>query len=52
MSEGDELVDLGGQELTARLDPEAALAPGQRARFLIDLAKLVCFDPKSEALIE
>ncbi|MDY0748657.1 ABC transporter ATP-binding protein [Paucibacter sp. R3-3] len=45
------LVDLGGHEFTVRLDPEAALSPGQRARFVVDLAKLVCFDPQTEALI-
>ena len=45
------LVDLGGHEFTVRLDPEAALAPGQQARFVVDLAKLVCFDPQTEALI-
>lgn len=45
------VLDLGGHEFTVRLDPDLALAPGQNARFLIDLSKLVCFDPKTEALI-
>jgi multiple sugar transport system ATP-binding protein len=45
------LVDLGGSEFTVRLEPDVALAPGQRARFLVDLAKLVCFDVGSESLI-
>jgi hypothetical protein len=27
------------------------LQPGQTARFLIDLSKLVCFDPKDETLL-
>jgi multiple sugar transport system ATP-binding protein len=45
------VLELGGHELTARLEPDAALAPGQHARFLIDVAKLVCFDRASERLI-
>jgi multiple sugar transport system ATP-binding protein len=45
------VLELGGQEFTARLDPELQLQPGQTARFLIDLTKLVCFDPKDETLL-
>ena len=45
------VLDLGGQELTARLDPDVQLRTGQTARFLVDLGKLVCFDAKTEALI-
>ena len=45
------VVGLGGHEFTARLEPDLALAPGQHARFLVDLSKLVCFDAKTEALI-
>jgi multiple sugar transport system ATP-binding protein len=45
------LIDLGGHEFTVRLDPDVALVPGQQARFLVDLSKLVCFDVKSESLI-
>jgi multiple sugar transport system ATP-binding protein len=45
------LVDLGGSEFTVRLEPDVDLAPGQRARFLVDLGKLVCFDVGSESLI-
>jgi multiple sugar transport system ATP-binding protein len=45
------LLDLGGAEFTARLEPDVAVAPGQSARFLVDLAKLVCFDPESETLV-
>jgi len=44
-------LELGDQEFTARLDPDAPLAPGQTARFLVDLSKLVCFDPNTETLI-
>ena len=43
---------LGDQELTARLDPDLSLVPGQTARFLVDLGKLVCFDAQTEALID
>jgi len=45
------VINLGGHEFTARLDPDVALSPGQEARFLIDLSKLVCFDVKTETLI-
>src|SRR5262249_4056805 len=45
------VLDLGGEEFTARLDPDLDLKPGQDARFLIDLSKLVCFDPSTEAAI-
>jgi multiple sugar transport system ATP-binding protein len=45
------VVDLGGHEFTVRLDPDLALAPGQDARFLVDLGKLACFDVQSEMLI-
>jgi multiple sugar transport system ATP-binding protein len=45
------LLDLGGHEFTVRLEPEVALQPDQRARFLVDLSKLVCFDPGTQALI-
>jgi multiple sugar transport system ATP-binding protein len=45
------VIDLGGHEFTVRLDPDLSLAPGQHARFLVDLSKLVCFDAKTETLI-
>ena len=45
------VLNLGGQEFTARLEPDVQLRPGQAARFLVDLSKLVCFDPQSEALL-
>jgi multiple sugar transport system ATP-binding protein len=44
-------LEIGNQEFTARLDPDAQLRPGQTARFLVDLSKLVCFDPNTESLI-
>jgi multiple sugar transport system ATP-binding protein len=45
------LLDLAGHEFTARLEPDVALKPGEDARFLVDLTKLVCFDPVTERLI-
>ena len=45
------VLNLGGHEFTARLEPDAALKPGQDARFLVDLTKLVCFDAATETLI-
>jgi multiple sugar transport system ATP-binding protein len=45
------VLDLGGHELTARLEPDAALKPGQAARFLVDVTKLVCFDRETQQLI-
>ena len=45
------VIDLGGHEFTVRLEPDLSLAPGQQARFLVDLSKLVCFDAKTETLI-
>ncbi|HJW10610.1 MAG TPA: ABC transporter ATP-binding protein [Albitalea sp.] len=45
------VLNLGGHEFTARLEPDVVLKPGQDARFLVDLTKLVCFDAKTETLI-
>jgi multiple sugar transport system ATP-binding protein len=45
------VINLGGHEFTARLDPDVSLKPGQDANFLVDLTKLVCFDAKTENLI-
>ena len=45
------VLNLGGHEFTARLEPDVSLKPGQDARFLLDFSKLVCFDPESESLI-
>ena len=45
------LIDFGGYEFTVRLEPDVALVPGQTARFLVDLGKLVCFDTSTESLI-
>jgi multiple sugar transport system ATP-binding protein len=45
------VLDLGGNEFTVRLEPDVSLKPGQDARFVVDLAKLVCFDTKTEKLI-
>jgi len=45
------VLDFGDKEFTVRLDPDVSLTPGQNARFLLDLSKLVCFDPATETLI-
>jgi len=45
------VINLGGHELTVRVEPEVALSPNQRARFVIDMRKLVCFDAKTETLL-
>ena len=45
------VLDLGGKEFTVRLEPDVELKPGQDARFLVDLGKLVCFDPDTETCI-
>ena len=42
------VLDVGGHEMTARVDPDVGLTPGQDAQFLVDLGKLVCFDKASE----
>ncbi|WP_280154191.1 ABC transporter ATP-binding protein [Piscinibacter sp. XHJ-5] len=46
------VLEVGAQELTARLDPQVPLRPGHTARFLVDLSKLVCFDARHETLID
>ena len=45
------VLNLGGFEFSAILEPDVALAVGQETRFRVDLAKLVCFDVKTETLI-
>jgi multiple sugar transport system ATP-binding protein len=45
------VIDLGGHEFTARLDPDVQLQAGQSAQFMVDLSKLVCFDPTTEQRI-
>ena len=45
------LLKLGGHAFTARLPPDAPLRAGDRARLLIDLSRLVCFDAATRALI-
>jgi multiple sugar transport system ATP-binding protein len=42
---------IGGREVTARLRPDSSLKPGDRARFNVDLSKLVWFDPATEQRI-
>ena len=45
------LLNFGGHEFTATLDPDVALGIGKETAFTVDLTKLVCFDAKSETLI-
>ncbi len=45
------ILNMGGYEFTATLEPEVALEAGQEAKFCIDVSKLVCFDAQTEQLI-
>lgn len=45
------ILDFGGFEFTATLDPDLSLPVGQATKFTVDLAKLVCFDTQTETLI-
>ncbi|TMB07275.1 MAG: ABC transporter ATP-binding protein [Deltaproteobacteria bacterium] len=45
------VLNVGGYELTARLEPDFDLHPGDRAEFKFDLTNLVLFDPSTEKLI-
>lgn len=45
------VVNIGGSDITVRLEPDVPLKPEQKARFLVDLTKLVCFDASTERLI-
>ncbi|MBB4221853.1 ABC transporter ATP-binding protein [Variovorax guangxiensis] len=45
------LLDIDGHDFTARLAPDMALTVGARARFSVDLSKVVFFDVESEELI-
>jgi multiple sugar transport system ATP-binding protein len=42
---------IGDQEVSARIEPDVSLQPNSRQRFIVDLSKLVCFDPQTEKLI-
>src|SRR6267142_2096426 len=42
------VLNIGGYELTARLEPDLDLRPGDRAEFKLDLTNLVLFDPSTE----
>ena len=45
------ILDFAGHEFTATLDPDLLLEIGKDEHFTVDLAKLVCFDSKTELLI-
>ena len=42
---------LGGAEVTARLHADTKARPGELSTFLVDMAKVCLFDPKSERRI-
>ena len=45
------LVPLNGKEITCRIHPEHARAPGENIELMFDLSKAVYFDPKTELRI-
>jgi multiple sugar transport system ATP-binding protein len=45
------VLDLAGHEVTARLEPDFPLQPGDEGEFGIDLGRMVFFDPASEKRI-
>jgi multiple sugar transport system ATP-binding protein len=45
------VVHLGGREVIARVEPDAAQAVGSQMRFGVDMAKACVFDPETERLI-
>ena len=45
------ILNVGGYEFTATLEPEVSLSIDQEATFAVDLSKIVCFDAKTEILI-
>ena len=45
------VLQIGGQDFSARLEPDAQLHVGLETEVYLDLSKLVCFDPKTEARI-
>ncbi len=45
------VMEIGNQEISARIEPDVMLQPDSRHRFIVDLSKLVCFDPQTEKLI-
>jgi multiple sugar transport system ATP-binding protein len=45
-------VIVDGTEVCARVTPEAALAPGERMRFMADMRHMHLIDPESERVIE
>ena len=45
------VLNFGGHEFTATLEPDLPLKVGQETQFTVDLTKLVCFDAKTELLI-
>ncbi len=44
-------VGINGREVTCRVNPKAARAPGQNMKLMVDMSKALLFDPKSEQRI-
>jgi len=45
------ILNVGGFEFTAKLDPEVILTVGQESEFTVDLSKMVCFEVDAKTLI-
>ena len=45
------VLHLGGREMIARVEPDAAKPVGSQMRFGVDMAKACVFDPTTERLI-
>jgi multiple sugar transport system ATP-binding protein len=45
------VIDVAGQRLLCRLDPELSTSPGAECTFSLDTRKVCIFDPKTEKLI-
>ncbi len=43
---------IGGTEICARVTPEAAMAPGERMRFMADMRHMHLIDPESERVVD
>jgi multiple sugar transport system ATP-binding protein len=44
-------VSINGREVTCRVNPKAAKAPGQNMKLMVDMSKALLFDPQSEQRI-
>jgi multiple sugar transport system ATP-binding protein len=44
-------VNVNGREVTCRVNPKAARAPGQNMKLMVDMSKALLFDPRTEQRI-